>query len=748
MLTVFLALIGFTYYALENNYESAIHYYSEEIEIEHENIESIINNARLYLALMNQAITHSDVDPGKQEPAVSDTAFLPYIGTTEEVSLSSPELREEFHAGLEIIPIVKNMRFDSRSHARFSYFSRAGFYISLPGFDQDTLQESEFYSDQLEELLDAQYLQDETGMGITSPYISPFSSDLSISFTIPVVLDTEGPSGFAAIEIPIHYIRELATELTGKEGILMILSDERDVLFASPGAEEFSVEEIRARLNSSLLGDVVFKDGKNTIWVSQTDECPWTLIGIIDTKSLYFIPVTQARFIILIIVMLFTGGLIYFIMKRSHRRVEEIAAKYQVSFDQSPLYLATLSPEGKILEANTNMLRFFDAKRSALEGTAFADLSFWQQSETLTEYVSQALEKVRNGDDVQDTLSGYTETGELIHTDFRLSQVKRSDGSLLLINMIVNDITKNVELQSALERESRLDHLTQLMNRRSYEEALTKEMARSRRYGIPLSLIIMDIDNFKKVNDNYGHDFGDYVLVQIAQILRIHTRSSDLVARWGGEEFIILMPETSQAEAALAAEKLRKNIEQMPLEHDIVITMSFGVAEWLQIKEQQTWFKRADRALYRAKEMGRNRVEQCIWKTVIPEGHTGLEWMEAYETGFPQIDKEHRELLPLASQLLDNMEDASQVEDLQTLLHSYIEDHFEYEERLMDRAEYPEREHHKEEHALLRQHTSERFKDLEKGLCENFYMFFIDEFILNHFFVMDKPFAEYLQNLS
>ncbi|MCX7896245.1 MAG: diguanylate cyclase [Rhodocyclaceae bacterium] len=160
---------------------------------------------------------------------------------------------------------------------------------------------------------------------------------------------------------------------------------------------------------------------------------------------------------------------------------------------------------------------------------------------------------------------------------------------------------------------ARTDALTGLPNRRVFDAALHREMQRARRRNEPLALIVTDIDHFKAINDTFGHAAGDEVLRDFARILRETVREIDLVGRWGGEEFVILMPTTSRDEAVLVAERLRMAVEARRLTvagHALSYTASFGVAA-LQREDghAQALFGRADAALYRAKKNGRNRIE-------------------------------------------------------------------------------------------------------------------------------------------
>jgi diguanylate cyclase (GGDEF)-like protein len=164
---------------------------------------------------------------------------------------------------------------------------------------------------------------------------------------------------------------------------------------------------------------------------------------------------------------------------------------------------------------------------------------------------------------------------------------------------------KNIEV----ERASITDSLTGLFNRRRLDQAFEHELGRALRYSVPLSVIIGDIDHFKQVNDTHGHQIGDQVLQAVAEILRHGVRSVDTVGRWGGEEFIIICPDTDLEGAHALADKLRISIEATILPGDIRNTTSFGVAEYRCGETVKELVSRADSALYRAKLGGRNRVE-------------------------------------------------------------------------------------------------------------------------------------------
>ena len=172
----------------------------------------------------------------------------------------------------------------------------------------------------------------------------------------------------------------------------------------------------------------------------------------------------------------------------------------------------------------------------------------------------------------------------------------------------------NSQLEEAIERlhvAAMTDHLTGVANRRFMVDKIHEEIVRNKRTGRTCSFVIADIDNFKKINDTYGHECGDYVLKTVAQVLRAGLRAGDFVARWGGEEFFLLLPETEREGAIHVSEKLRERIEQKQFiyfGHSIHITMTFGIALYDASGNMDTSIRLADQALYEGKDRGKNCV--------------------------------------------------------------------------------------------------------------------------------------------
>ncbi|MDP6701921.1 MAG: GGDEF domain-containing protein, partial [Candidatus Latescibacteria bacterium] len=175
-------------------------------------------------------------------------------------------------------------------------------------------------------------------------------------------------------------------------------------------------------------------------------------------------------------------------------------------------------------------------------------------------------------------------------------------------------------LSGDLREASSLDPLTRVANRRRFLDLAKFELARAQRYGHSTAVLIMDLDHFKAINDTYGHPAGDAVLRQSADIMKERLREIDSLGRWGGEEFVALLPETDQDGASLTAMRLCQSMERATFEHDgrtIPCTVSIGATTTGQsAAEIDALIGLADRALYRAKEAGRNRVA-CSWDEAL-----------------------------------------------------------------------------------------------------------------------------------
>jgi diguanylate cyclase (GGDEF)-like protein len=193
------------------------------------------------------------------------------------------------------------------------------------------------------------------------------------------------------------------------------------------------------------------------------------------------------------------------------------------------------------------------------------------------------------------------------------SLLRDEEGAPQRIIKQAQDITQRKKLERELERQAHTDYLTGLANRRHFLELAEHEVAHAKRYGGALSVAMLDLDHFKKINDTYGHQVGDLVLKELARICQRMLREVDVVGRLGGEEFAILFPETGGNEAYEIVERLREAIANSPVALDqgrtLQFTASIGIASFIESDLSiDILLNRADKALYEAKTGGRNRI--------------------------------------------------------------------------------------------------------------------------------------------
>ncbi len=176
-------------------------------------------------------------------------------------------------------------------------------------------------------------------------------------------------------------------------------------------------------------------------------------------------------------------------------------------------------------------------------------------------------------------------------------------------NLLALEIEK-----SEYEKSSKEDPLTGCLNRAGFSSILMREQENLSKNGSPVSFVILDIDHFKQINDSYGHNVGDEVLVNLTKLIQGKIRNTDALVRWGGEEFVVLCGDTPIQNAQFLAEKLRMAIENAELIKQQKVTCSFGIAEMIAGEDPKRLFERADKALYSSKENGRNRVTSATFK--------------------------------------------------------------------------------------------------------------------------------------
>lgn len=231
-----------------------------------------------------------------------------------------------------------------------------------------------------------------------------------------------------------------------------------------------------------------------------------------------------------------------------------------------------------------------------------------QGSDTDPQVLQRLRAALEQGHSFDARAVNYRRDGTAFELEWRTAPMRDADGRITHYIAIQRDVTAEQRLMSRLQRQADFDDLTAVHTRRPAEGLLRVEIERAERHGVPLAVLMLDIDRFKPVNDEHGHPIADEVLQQLTRLITRRLREHDLLARWGGEEFLIVLPHTGLEGAHETAEAVRELIEQAVFVDRIRITLSIGVTACTEGDTPDSLVERADAALYAAKEAGRNRV--------------------------------------------------------------------------------------------------------------------------------------------
>lgn len=300
--------------------------------------------------------------------------------------------------------------------------------------------------------------------------------------------------------------------------------------------------------------------------------------------------------------------------KLTEAALSESEERYRALFEDSKDAIAITDPDGNFLDINKSALDLFGYTRAEILNINFRELylhprdghKFQQEVElkgSVRDYAVQLAKK----------------DGKEMTCLLNVTAKRAKNGSVLEYQGIIRDITEQRKMEQALRENEKkykalsiTDGLTELHNSRHFFSILKKEIERAKRYDRALSLILLDIDNFKQYNDQYGHMEGDRVLARLGRIILANLRDADSAYRYGGEEFTVLLPETDAQEAVTVAERIRKRIGaevfSPRLRTEINKTVSIGIARYHPGEELSAFVKRADKAMYTAKQQGKNRT--------------------------------------------------------------------------------------------------------------------------------------------
>jgi len=303
----------------------------------------------------------------------------------------------------------------------------------------------------------------------------------------------------------------------------------------------------------------------------------------------------QIMGLILLVSLLFAFR--YYTVQKYNRRIER-----QLMMIDNHILTTSSDYQGNITHVSNALCELTGYKKDEIIGKTHHIFSHPHTDKSL---YKDLWSTIKSGGVWQGEILNLKKNGSPFWTSNKITPTYTKSGKLIGYMNILQDISD----KKILEKLAVTDALTQIPNRLFINNSFEYEYERSKRYNTHFSLILVDVDHFKKINDTYGHKIGDDVLVNLAIIFKQNIRQLDLVARWGGEEFLIICPETNKLKAAILAEKIKDIIEQFKFSEKFTLTCSFGVAESATDDTKEAIFQRVDDALYRAKDAGRNQVK-------------------------------------------------------------------------------------------------------------------------------------------
>jgi len=321
-------------------------------------------------------------------------------------------------------------------------------------------------------------------------------------------------------------------------------------------------------------------------------------------------------------------------------------------------------------------------------------------------------------------------------------------GSILLeSNSTITKLHKKTDKMSDL---AMLDPLTKQYNRNRLEIDMDDYLEQGHRQEVIASLLLMDLDYFKEINDHYGHDIGDKILLMASQIILSTLRNEDQLYRWGGDEFLILTPHTDVVGAARLAQRINDKFNQTEFPAVKNVTVSIGCAQHFAYETKDSWFKRVDLALYRAKQLGRNRCE--IWDNSehLPSSMTRKVWGIQFESGNETIDFQHKRILDLSNELYDSLGLSDSAEIVERIMDKVMEEmssHFIYEVNLMRSMGFPLTEEHQQIHKQLLIDYDNLRLQLKTGIINlvGFFNFVSERLVEDHILHEDAKFFTHLK---
>jgi len=435
-------------------------------------------------------------------------------------------------------------------------------------------------------------------------------------------------------------------------------------------------------------------------------------------------------------------------------------ALFASAFHFAAIGMALVAPSGAWINVNKAFCSIVGYTEEELYGLTFQDITHPEDLEEDLKYVNKMLSGAINTYKMEKRY--YHKDGHIVDVLLSVSLVHNPDGTPAFFISQIQDITRNKQLEAELVRIATEDTLTKVHNRRYFFESASREIIRGARFSEPQAVFMIDIDHFKNVNDQYGHEVGDEVLKVMAMKCQKTLREIDIFGRLGGEEFGAFLINTDARMASIIAERVRMNVQQCVAETakgPIQFTVSIGVATFTGgLQSLAARLNTADQALYKAKESGRNRVVVVNDEDYSSDSAQGLQasfahlaWSHEYESGNATIDSQHKVLFNLGDSMLSAMiagQSKENISSIATELAEHVTKHFKDEDAIFRAAGYPLADEHSRIHNTLVHGMKGLLEKFDVGTLSvgELFSFLALDVVSGHLLTEDRKFFPYLQH--
>ena len=436
----------------------------------------------------------------------------------------------------------------------------------------------------------------------------------------------------------------------------------------------------------------------------------------------------------------------------SSRKIED--ERLRVAFELVNFGIGLIDQGGKFTEVNRALSDIFGLDKREMIGMFLRDLPVPGEDSPV-----EIPEKLGlNGDSSPVVMEKrfVSRRGKILWVEVSITSHARASKAACFVASF-HTITKRKLLQFALEDQASIDMLTKALNRATFSVRASIELQRAGRNGNMVSMVMADLDHFKAINDTCGHAAGDQVLSTFADVSRECLRGGDILGRWGGEEFLILLPDTGPSGAHQVAERIREALGASSVPCGARVTASLGVVAQRPGEGLATLVQRADEAMYQAKQTGRNRVFTNAndlgreAKGDFDRLHVLLlYWRQNYECGIPEIDAEHMKLFKIANRILASLsEDGDSINAIPLVdeLLVHIVHHFRHEEKMLKKMRFPQMREHCLSHSRLLERADKlatEFRDRQTTVGAVL-GFVVHDVVSRHIFLEDKEYVPWMK---